>query len=200
MSELSSIRKGLSKLLAKNKPTLSTFDPKDVKKMLTHGNIGDIKELADALLKVEQLEKSRTLLGRASSTTAGQLLTPFAVGGLATAGGVGVASALEALTSRIPRVNEDKLNLIIQQRPMLQSISKDRLMKYYAVINSAAPTVINDPMVAGSILERVVNFGGIDHTLMKELADAERTLRDSRNQRLDVVGNVLSVNKNFRIN
>jgi hypothetical protein len=102
------------------------------------------------------------------------LVTPFLAG-------IGIMGAAQLGKSFLPPGDIDKkLDRLIQLKPSLASVDRNLLSKYYKTINETAPEATSNPIVAASLLERIINYGGIDHTILKELADTEKSLKDKQ--------------------
>lgn len=158
----------------------------------------ELQEIKNKALEYEKLknevDKQNTLFGKLSRTSVGQFLGPMATG---TAAAIG-AGALMSTGNTISNLSignpidnmllERNLREIVKIKPMLASFDKSLLLDYYKLIYKSAPTAVaNNIRVVADLLERAVNYGGIDHNLMRELADTERALRDPLKSSMDKI-------------
>lgn len=134
----------------------------------------------NALKALSDMEQSNSLYAKIQSNPVGKMVG-MGVGAAAMVGaGLTAISLIDKMTSKAPMVTDQQLDLVLKNRPNLQGLDREKLKEYYTIILRAAPTVSREPMVAGALLERIVNYGGVDHSLMKELAEAEIAMKDSR--------------------
>lgn len=193
MSELNHLkhlkREALSELLRQS-PNLRSLDPNEAR--TARETFKNMSQLLPALSK--EIDGATTL-GKLMSSPGGRLASSVATGVGGAAAALGGSHLLDAYHNRERPINTQMLEVIVRERPSLQSVDKELLTRYYGVMNRVAPTIAGDSIVAGSLLERIVNYGGIDHSLMKDLADSERALKESRGANIAHVGNLASFGK-----
>jgi hypothetical protein len=63
--------------------------------------------------------------------------------------------------------------------PDLANEDPDRVRMYYNTIASASPSVAMQPLVAGNLVKRMINYGGVDHGTYGDLVGIQGKL-DSR--------------------
>jgi hypothetical protein len=171
------------------------FNPRDVKEMTE--TLVKEKELGMKDLEAERLhndlDRQNTLMGRIGRTSIGQFLGPLAGGTLVAGGGLAGMKVLDTLSNMgIPDPSLDlsvhqNLQEVIRIKPMLKNIDPSLLLDYYRLIFRIAPSVGRDVHVASNLLEKMVNYGGADHMLMKELAETEKSMKDRVKTQMDYV-------------
>lgn len=146
-------------------------------------NASSITERAqgvNALKSLNDIENTSGIFSRIQSNPMGKAVS-MGIGAAAMVGaGITAASLIDRMTTKPVIVTDQQLDLVLKTKPNLQGLDREQLRKYYSIILRAAPTVSREPMVAGALLERIVNYGGVDHSLMKELAESEIAMKDSR--------------------
>lgn len=76
---------------------------------------------------------------------------------------------------------------MLQLYPELQRENPERVKLYFDSIANSSPSVAQQPLVAGSLIKRLINYDGFDHTVHKDLVSAQSQLdrnRMSANQNL----------------
>ena len=102
------------------------------------------------------------------------LLKPLAVLGAA---GLGVSLAgQEWSNAQVQR----SFQTMLQRYPELQRENPTRVKQLFETISRAAPDVAQDPMVAGSLIKRMVNYDGIDHATYMELVSTQEKMTKNR--------------------
>ena len=135
----------------------------------------DLKEMSNAVRELNFLSRETSIPYNIQEVRS-MLVSPFLAG-------LGVYGAAQLGKNLIPTSNrnvDSQLDRMIQLKPSLASIDRGLLTKYYKILTETAPEATNNPIVAASLLERVINYGGIDHTILKELADTEKSLKDKQ--------------------
>jgi hypothetical protein len=62
---------------------------------------------------------------------------------------------------------------MLQKTPQLAGEDQDKIRDYFDVVKSFSPHAAANPLVAGSIVNKMVQFGGIDHKLVQDLVALE---------------------------
>lgn len=162
------------------------FGSKDFKEYQEYQN-----KLLEHQKLTNELSKENTILGKFSRTNVGQFTGPFLGGSAAAIGGtaaLGVGSFLSQMNVPNPIVNsmlKIKFQEVLRANPMLANFDRGLLFEYYQLIYNHAPSVANNPRMVAGLLERAMNYGGIDHNLLKELAETEKAVREPMKGQLD---------------
>jgi len=69
---------------------------------------------------------------------------------------------------------------MLQRYPELQRENPTRVKQLFETISNAAPDVAKDPMVAGSLIKRMLNYDGIDHATYMELVSTQEKMTKTR--------------------
>ena len=91
--------------------------------------------------------------------------------GTAIAGIAGVG-ALEAIARPISQ----EAKIILSRRkldeysPNLKDVPKKEIDDYFSVVKTFSPKAAANPVVAASLVNKMVQFGGVDHKLVQDLA------------------------------
>lgn len=57
--------------------------------------------------------------------------------------------------------------------PQLQGKDKKQIKDYFDVVKTYSPKAAANPLVAGALVNKMVEFGGVDHKLVQDLAEIE---------------------------
>jgi len=90
--------------------------------------------------------------------------------GLAAAGG---AAELATPIVRATQANSARKRLV-DYTPSLQGVDEKVVDDYFNVIKTFAPTIARNAIVSGDLVNKMVQFGGVDHNLVKGMVDIER--------------------------
>jgi hypothetical protein len=55
--------------------------------------------------------------------------------------------------------------------PQLAGVDQDKIRDYFAVIKSFSPHAAANPLVAGALVNKMVEFGGVDHRLVQDIVN-----------------------------
>ena len=64
--------------------------------------------------------------------------------------------------------------------PVLQQESPEKVRLYFDSIARRSPAVATDPIVAGSLIKRLINYDGFDHSVFRDLVQTQSTLDANR--------------------
>lgn len=93
--------------------------------------------------------------------------------GVSAAAGVG-----EKVVGAI-KLNKDQKNAytnMFKKVPQLREYSKQDVDDYYGVVKQYAPEMAANPLVAGNLVNKMIQFGGVDSALIGELTKATKNL------------------------
>jgi len=57
--------------------------------------------------------------------------------------------------------------------PSLQGKDPQQIADYFDVVRSYSPRAASNPLVAGALVNKMIEFGGVDHKLVKDIADIQ---------------------------
>ena len=76
-----------------------------------------------------------------------------------------------------------KINQAIQSRtaydtmlskiPQLSEYPEQEVKDYYSVVKTFSPKAAANPLVAGTLVNKMLQFGGVDHKLVQDIASIE---------------------------
>jgi len=97
--------------------------------------------------------------------TQGQLLTLAAAGGTAMIG-------KELVVDPIVESNKIKKSFAAMQKKVPQLAEKDQeqLKDYFDVVKTFSPKSAANPLVAGHLVNKMIEFGGVDHKLVQDIS------------------------------
>jgi hypothetical protein len=139
------------------------------KRLLESGSI--TKEECEELSKIAAIPALASALGKFKAF-GGE--TQKVVGTLAGIGliGMGVKKFLVD-----PFVQEAQMarsyNDMTTKVPSLQGKDPQQLADYFDVVKSYSPRAASNPLVAGALVNKMIEFGGVDHKLVKDIADIQ---------------------------
>jgi len=119
--------------------------------------------------KVASTLMGTTPAGKAATWFLGNVLLPGAVfGGTALLGN-------ELIVDPIIERNkmQQSFDLMKQKVPILQEQDEDTVKDYFSVIKQYAPRAASNPLVAGALVNKMIQFGGVDHKLVQDLASIQ---------------------------
>jgi hypothetical protein len=142
-----------------------------------------IKQAADSLLSKKEItqEEYNLLKDRGAfelkkegnwaefGTVLKNILWPIAaVGGTA-------AIVKETIIDPITQSNKIKNSYEMMQEkvPQLAEKDQDQMKDYFEVIKTFSPTAASNPLVAGALVNKMMEFGGVDHKLVQDLASIQ---------------------------
>ena len=62
--------------------------------------------------------------------------------------------------------------------PQLSEYPEDEVKDFYSVVKTFSPKAASNPLVAGALLNKMLQFGGVDHKLVQDIANIEGEKRD----------------------
>lgn len=107
------------------------------------------------------------------------LFKRLAVGaGLVSAGGAGLAVAKEKLID--PVAAGIQMNISKRQMrnhmPSLKQEDDKTLNNYFNVVKRFSPKAASNPLVAGALVNKMIQFGGVDHKLVQDLTGIQKNI------------------------
>jgi hypothetical protein len=69
---------------------------------------------------------------------------------------------------------------MLQRYPELAREEPSRVRELFVSISRAAPDVAKDHIVAGSLIKRMLNYDGVDHTTYMELVRTQESMTKTR--------------------
>jgi len=93
--------------------------------------------------------------------------------GLGVAGlGAGTVVTKEVLVDPIVEANRinKSFDAMAKKVPQLAEKDKEDLRDYFGVIKTFSPKAASNPLVAGHLVNKMIEFGGVDHKLVQDIA------------------------------
>lgn len=73
-----------------------------------------------------------------------------------------------------PLVESNKINksfaAMAEKVPQLADQDQDQVRDYFGVVKTFSPKAASNPLVAGALVNKMIQFGGVDHKLVQDLA------------------------------
>ena len=95
---------------------------------------------------------------------------------------------LIGLTSIIGMQAADKIKQMNQARtaydtmmtkmPDLKEYPENEVKDFYSVVKTFSPKAASNPLVAGALVNKMLQFGGVDHKLVQDIANIEGERKD----------------------
>jgi len=146
-------------LLQKNKITQEEYDSFEMEK----DGAGPVRTF---------ISKALGNFGKGYESTANKVI---GFGGGAVAGLSAAYMAKELVTD--PLISTIQINnsykKLMEKTPQLQSQDPAVIKDYFNIIKSYSPKVASNPMVAGALINKMIEFGGVDHKLIMDLMDMQ---------------------------
>ena len=140
-----------------------------------------VKEAADSLLtkgeitqsEYKALESSGSFEKNANAKIIADAIRNIAFP-LAAAGAIGLVGK-ELIYDPIKKSSDIKssFEMMKQKTPQLMEKDDDDIKDYFNVIKTFSPKAASNPLVAGALVNKMMEFGGVDHKLVQDLAAIE---------------------------
>jgi hypothetical protein len=93
--------------------------------------------------------------------------------------GVAGLVAKEAVVD--PLVQASKINksfeTMSEKIPQLQEKDPEKIKDYFNVIKTYSPIAASNPLVAGALVNKMMEFGGVDHKLIQDLSSIQQGVK-----------------------
>lgn len=67
---------------------------------------------------------------------------------------------------------------MFEKMPNLSEYPEDQVRDFYSVVKTFSPKAASNPLVAGALVNKMLQFGGVDHKLVQDIANIEGDKRD----------------------
>jgi hypothetical protein len=101
-----------------------------------------------------------------------EIAKQIAAGGAVATGGVLAGVELDKYL-KSKRDIENSYNAMNEKVPALTEYPQDKIKDYFEVIKTFSPRSASNPLVAGALVHKMLEFGGVDHKLVQDLARME---------------------------
>ena len=93
---------------------------------------------------------------------------------LALLGGVGITTKQMVIDPLIQKHKVDKSFSLMQAKvPQLMDKDPQQIRDYFDVVKTFSPKSASNPLVAGALVNKMMEFGGVDHKLVQDLNNIE---------------------------
>jgi hypothetical protein len=140
-----------------------------------------------------ELARANSLLGRFSRSTAGQLSVPIIAMGAISGGALAAKKVMNVLGAAGINVDPSArlaakvgLDRVLQAKPALASYPRDQLDQVYMSIFSHSPDLANDPYTMATTMERMLQMGGADTSVLRELSDYQSAVGQPAREQADL--------------
>jgi hypothetical protein len=153
------MRKIAEKLLADKKITQTEFD--------------QVKDLTkEAFFGLMAEEAGKVGLGQTGKTIK-EIMQIVGLGALGAALGSETLRKLNLWEQQSKAYEEMK-----EKVPLLKEFPEGQIKDYYEVVKTFSPRSAANPLVAGALVNKMLQFGGVDHKLVQDIASIEGPQRD----------------------
>jgi len=146
------------------------------KNQITSEEYEMLKEAGIFEMKKEALKGNKWLRRIAKAKAIGKMMVGIGKPTLI-AGAAGVVGK-EIIAD--PIIESRKINksfdLMQEKVPQLAEKNKDDLKDYFEVVKTFSPKAASNPLVAGALVNKMIEFGGVDHKLVQDIAAIEMGL------------------------
>lgn len=103
----------------------------------------------------------------------GKLIQKFTFPALATlaVGGIAKETIIDPMITKYQTMKS--FGMLKEKTPQLKGVSDTQLKDYFNVVKTFSPKAASDPLVAGALVNKMVQFGGIDHKLVQDIANIQ---------------------------
>lgn len=67
---------------------------------------------------------------------------------------------------------------MFEKMPNLSEYPEDQVKDFYSVVKTFSPKAAANPLVAGALVNKMLQFGGVDHKLVQDIANIEGVKKD----------------------
>lgn len=157
-----------------------------------------IKEAADSLLKKgeisqedyreieksgafeltkEALQSSNFLRGAAHAKSFFDVLKHYIYP--AAVGGAGLVAGKELIYDPIKESIDinNSFKSMAKHTPQLEGKDEDQLKDYFSVVKTFSPKAASNPLVAGALVNKMMEFGGVDHKIVQDISAIQTGLQ-----------------------
>lgn len=67
---------------------------------------------------------------------------------------------------------------MMEKMPSLSEFPEDQVKDFYSVVKTFSPKAASNPLVAGALVNKMLQFGGVDHKLVQDIAGLEADKKD----------------------
>ena len=134
-----------------------------------------IKDAADSLLKKgkitqEEYSSLEKTSGFSSSmeTLGKHINTLWPLAALIGAGAVVKEGVVDPIVSAV-KIN-NSYNQLIEKTPQLAEEDQEKIRDYFNIVKTYSPHAAQNPLVAGALVNKMVQWGGVDHKLVQDIA------------------------------
>lgn len=153
------MKKIAEKLLAENKITSEEFE--SVKEMSKEAFLGLLTENS----------------GKLALGSGGQAVKEVAqILGLT--GLAGMIGAQLAGKAKEVIQSQTAYNTMMKKIPQLNEYPENEVKDFYGVVKTFSPKAASNPLVAGALVNKMLQFGGVDHKLVQDIANLEGEKKD----------------------
>lgn len=143
----------------------------------------------DAILRgLDDIKKMLSTHGK-SKTTKSLGLFGGKVGKAATAvGGTLLAGTLlqQLLKPVVQHVQaEQAFGKLTAKNPQLKEKDPEQVRDYFNVIKTFSPKAASNPIVAGALVNKMIEFGGVDHKLVQDISNIQSGV-----EQVDAIGSI----------
>lgn len=98
------------------------------------------------------------------------------------AGLTGVAVFKESIVDPIMEASRIKksFNALKEKVPALAEKDQKQMQQYFNVVKTYSPKSASNPLVAGALVNKMMEFGGVDHKLVQDISAIEQGLQRNR--------------------
>ena len=89
---------------------------------------------------------------------------------------------------------------IKEKTPSLENYGDDQIKDYFNVVKTFSPRAASNPLVAGALVNKMLEYGGVDHKLIQDLVNIEPGLGEgTKSLMTGVVGSMVGLDKGERL-
>jgi len=101
-------------------------------------------------------------------TSAKSVLGPVALGSM---GALALSHILKPIIQKV-KIGKS-YEALVEKNPVLAEKDPGQIKDYFNVIQTFSPKAASNPLVAGALINKMMEFGGVDHKLVQDIAAIE---------------------------
>ena len=151
---------------------------KAAKSLLNKGEITEEQYNGIKDLDAEKLKKISFLISPSGLSAGGRVARDV----ISTIGLTALAATLgHDLYSRVKQQSdiEGSMKTMINKVPALKEADVETVKDYFDVVRTFSPRSASNPLVAGALVNKMIQFGGVDHKLVQDIASMEAPRYDA---------------------
>jgi hypothetical protein len=127
-------------------------------------------------MSLQELYKEASIKNLDRMGSLGTFIKNWAVPALAVAGTTGVIKETYVDPAIQAGQIEKSYRQLKSKTPQLKEVDSKTMKDYFKVVKDFSPKAAANPLVAGALVNKMVQFGGVDHKLVQDIVNIQSSL------------------------